>query len=555
MGVAMTNRFGSLRLGRRTVLRMMVLTIAGLMSLGVAGQARADEPQGSFWTQFTPSADTRLIFVSSSEGNDANSGMTPAQPVKTIEKGKELLRDGFPDWMLLKRGDVWETGLGFWSKGGRSVDERMVVGAYGSGAERPQLRPTGTNGGVQAIGNTETRYLAFVGMHFEPLNRQANERMSGIVWFRRGGDVLFEDLYVAGFGDNFNVQSLNSAAPVANIRINGCVIVDSWSTTSHSQGIFSFGVNGLLIENCVISSNGFSFAAGANPTIFNHNIYISHGTYNVVVRNNIIADASSHGIQLRPGGVIEDNLFIRNPIPVLISMDDGSAVGSANNSVQRNLIMYGKDIAENTRRGWGIEASGLRPAVIADNIFYSTPAYPSGPPLMLNDSGRRGVSDVLVSNNSFVNWGGEIKILGPNGGPMFEDIRFQGNSVYRDVERPAFGTQYLAPVLEVYSDRPDAVELTDNRYLYTGSSTRPFRAGTSSLSFEQWEQQIEPTANIVSSFSPPSNMGLDAYLASVGRSGGLEEFMAAARRQSRQSYDPSLSPKRVYSWIADRLPE
>ena len=51
-----------------------------------------------------PSPTARIIYVSSSEGNDLNSGLSPSAPVRTLEAGYDLLRDGQPDWMLLKRG-------------------------------------------------------------------------------------------------------------------------------------------------------------------------------------------------------------------------------------------------------------------------------------------------------------------------------------------------------------------------------------------------------------------------------------------------------------------
>ena len=45
-------------------------------------------------------------------GDDANDGLSPENPLKTIEKGFGLLRDGHSDWLLLKRGDVWYESIG-----------------------------------------------------------------------------------------------------------------------------------------------------------------------------------------------------------------------------------------------------------------------------------------------------------------------------------------------------------------------------------------------------------------------------------------------------------
>src|SRR5688500_5144604 len=87
---------------------------------------------GGGWTVVMPSADSRVIHVSSSAGDDANTG-SESSPVKTLARGRGLLRDGMPDHLLLKRGDVWYESLGGtrWSLSGRDADEPMYLGAYG----------------------------------------------------------------------------------------------------------------------------------------------------------------------------------------------------------------------------------------------------------------------------------------------------------------------------------------------------------------------------------------------------------------------------------------
>src|SRR3954451_19735657 len=71
------------------------------------------------WTVVTPASDTRTIYVSSSQGNDANTGTASTAPVKTLSKAQSLVRDGSADWVLLKRGDTFG-GFGTWAKTGRS---------------------------------------------------------------------------------------------------------------------------------------------------------------------------------------------------------------------------------------------------------------------------------------------------------------------------------------------------------------------------------------------------------------------------------------------------
>src|SRR4051794_40288333 len=89
------------------------------------------------WTVVTPASDTRVVYVSNSQGNDANSGLSAGSPVKTLAKAQSLVRDGSADWLLLKRGDTFES-FGQWKKRGRSASEPVYIAAYGTGA-RPQI--------------------------------------------------------------------------------------------------------------------------------------------------------------------------------------------------------------------------------------------------------------------------------------------------------------------------------------------------------------------------------------------------------------------------------
>src|ERR1700730_9225235 len=85
-------------------------------------------------TDFTPSADTRKIYVSDSTGNDNNDGLTPETAVKTIKKGESLVRNGSSDWLLLKSGDTWTNqSFGDLKFAGRSATNPIVISSYGSG--------------------------------------------------------------------------------------------------------------------------------------------------------------------------------------------------------------------------------------------------------------------------------------------------------------------------------------------------------------------------------------------------------------------------------------
>jgi hypothetical protein len=78
----------------------------------------------------------------------------------------------------------------------------------------------------------------------------------------------------------------------------------------------------LLMEWNIFDHNGWKPGAlrslspsEGGATVRKHNVYLaSPGKGNRVVRNNVFSRASSHGIHFRAGGLLQNNLFLRNPI-------------------------------------------------------------------------------------------------------------------------------------------------------------------------------------------------------------------------------------------------
>ena len=124
---------------------------------------------------------------------------------------------------------------------------------------------------------------------------------------------------------------------------------------SHSQGVYTSNVRGILIEENVLDHNGHNpDIAGAEPTIFNHNLYIQTDSDDLVVRGNIIARAASNGLQARPGGIVEDNLFLDNSIAMFIAGDGGSALD--------NVVLHGSTnelLPDGNPRAWGIDMKNI----------------------------------------------------------------------------------------------------------------------------------------------------------------------------------------------------
>src|SRR5688500_4101755 len=167
----------------------MCETLEGRVLLSVSTDADG-------WTVVNPSGDSRVIYVSSSAGNDAAGGTSQGTAVRSLSRGISMLRSGFPDQLLLKRGDKFVGNFGMWTRSGRSANEPMLIGTWGEG-ERPEVQ-TGTSNGL-VTGRTPVNFLVIQGIHFNAHTRDPD-----------GGT------FVSTAGGAYGIQSL---APVNNLLI------------------------------------------------------------------------------------------------------------------------------------------------------------------------------------------------------------------------------------------------------------------------------------------------------------------------------------------------
>jgi len=345
-----------------------------LLAVAIAAGIYQDE-QG--WTVITPSEDSRIMYVSSSSGDDANDG-TESRPVATIAKGKSLMRDDMPDHLLLRRGDVWDESFGFWSTSGRSIIDPQVIGAYGEG-DRPVLR-TGSGVGWRS-GESGLSFIAIQGIEFYAHTRNPSDPAFagpdgnvGIMVRQDGDWLLVEDCKIHWYQTNISCTSKQGLRTDLIVRRN--VICDAYSVGTHSQGIFANQMIGLHIEENVIDHNGWcddrdtgGRVPGAGATLFNHNLYLSTQNTLVSVAGNLITRASSHGIQLRAGGVIRDNCLAYDALNILFGSSKTANIPNGVSAVcLDNVILHGTDINSRVPRQKGIQVTAIHDAIIAGNI-------------------------------------------------------------------------------------------------------------------------------------------------------------------------------------------
>ena len=324
------------------------------------------EPGEGFMT-FEPPADARVYYVSSS-GSDANDGLSESRPLKTLRAGYSKLRDDSGDWVLLKAGDVFEGSFGVWAKSGISPTEPLHVGVYGEG-DRPLVL---TQGGTFWRGFSGTYNVRIDGIHAVAdarLNRPEQDvtwHEAGMSLIGTGGNILVHDVKLEGFTTGIVFQGF-AGGVLRNIAFYRTIVNNSFShwdpaIGSHSQGIYADMCDNLQFVECTFDRNGWNPGLqNSVRTKYNHNLYIQDTCTNVVVRRNIITRGSSHGLQLRPGGDIIDNLFVRNALAFFVQENPSMIVD--------NVIIGSDDINAQDIRGHGIMINPTTQATVANNII------------------------------------------------------------------------------------------------------------------------------------------------------------------------------------------
>lgn len=514
--------------------------VSAALLAGSAGTALGQSDQGigvfgpEGWTVLRPSVDTKFIFVSSSEGNDANDGLTPETPKRTIDQARRQVRPGYPDWVLLKRGDSWEEEFR-WYGSGRSMAEPQVIAAYGEGSERPVVTPPIDKGGFY-IGTPSQNYLAITGIEFRAagLNSQTGIRIIADT----GEGVLIEDCHVEGFKDNITFIGKDSLGGFTDLQIRRSVIVDATpGGTAHSQGIYCSAVDDILIEGCVLDHNGWN-GTTAPATMFNHNIYIQSDCGPATVRENIIAMGSSHGLQARGGGTIDDNLFLNNALALFVAQNDST--------IKNNVILGARDINAANPRGFGIEVLPVPEGLVQNNIIaHRDLASAYGYAIQLS-TGEWGPSDmsVTVEKNIVFNWPDRAFRAYRSNESVYRDIVVRNN----DFQDQGSQTQLID--LATASLNLTRWEFSGNRY-HTGKAVNSwFRVGAGSGDISWWQSRSEEWTGQVREVSyPDPDRSVASYWASLGNTGGYDGFMQRAREQSRANWDSRVTAPAVNDYV------
>jgi hypothetical protein len=398
------------------------------VSLNVVAAEAPTAATSNGFTAIKPSADSKLIYVSSSSGKDTNTCLSENAPCKTVAAGLEKMRNGYPDHLYLKRGDVWRNERLINLHSGRSAKEPAVISYYGTTGPRPRLENDSPS---LHIFKGAMKNFSFIGLEFHAYKMDpkhadfTGEGSANITLLGGNENIHFED-------NKFNlvemiVQKWETGTP-SNITLRRNIWTgayqnkSSFSRDKRPSNLYVDGATGLLIEENVFDHGGWNAVVdGAGANMFNHNIYIQGSTdgSTLILRNNIITRASSHGAQLRPGGLAEDNFFGRNTVGLLIGyavepLKSGVRAHAIDNVISEGVPMYkGKGACSGanlcTSAMWGLhfDINGAADYRASNNVVST-----AGPDdslwkslfSSLNRAALPGVSNAAVKASGNIAW-------------------------------------------------------------------------------------------------------------------------------------------------------
>jgi hypothetical protein len=539
----------------------------------------------SGWSIISPSEDTRLIYVSDSTGDDATGEFVQPNTVtdiynpasikafKTIEAAMTNVREGYPDWVLLKKGDVWDLPKMINARSGRSSVERSVISSYGVSAQRPTLKSTDKYGFRIW---SDVNFVAIVGVSLYAEQRDPNSseflgwgnvpNQTGIYLYQSPGEtkrsILLEDNEINFFSGGI---SMTGSGHIIDTVVRRNIIRNSYSESSHSQGMYAVRASVLLEEN-IFDHNGWYIqqpdnsnnnSEGGQATMFNHNTYFSD-SYDTISRRNIFlrpssmhqkwtanSPSDSDADQIKSINLLmSDNLCVGGEIGISAggNTDYGTGPRWENiNIIDNVLLAIGRDQPTNRTLGWYIDVDDWNGGDVCGNYLLHNQNQNVNNLNGINVSGHstdvnlaKNIIFGLLKSNSTGN--GAINV---SSAPK-ENIRVYGNTIQLvNSEMRVITADYLS-----------VSEYTDNKYYSDADPEMWFGSENEDYNFADWTM-LSGDTNSTAKEEPfvDASRTFSSYLISIGLSGSIDDFMEQASQQSRANWNREFSATVINEYI------
>jgi hypothetical protein len=533
------------------------------------------------WSIFTPSSDSRLIYVSSTDGNDGTAQTyLPADaeigadyqnpvgsilPYATISAAFAQARSGYPDYVIFKRGDTW-TGGGMTALAGRGISERSVITSYGASTTRPLFK----TGGNTCVGLTSALYSAVVGIHcYAHTRNPADPDFAGLTSSAGRGIEATSSTLTSTIveGSRFdwyreNKISAYNVSEIVDIIVRRNIFTQTYNSASHSQGFYSNQTSMLMEEN-IFYHNGWVDVAGTGDgqaTIFNHSMYIPHPRNSIFRKNISISPSSIHFKFTSHTSDGQDDVTSWNVLTdnnLLIDGEVGISLGgnTDNNNgfrwremyVTNNVLMRGGESQQTGRDlGYGIGANDWESGLIQGNVVENTGSAAVNSVYAINLLGHTGSVDIVgnylydVAGDNYSKY-----LLQISGLQATVDINVDDN--YFIQPRTGAGDN---PRLVTDSSADSNVSFSGNTYYSEASQSVWFeRLGVDNTPAQWAANTGETGASTTLPSFVDAGRGINDYLTSIGETATLAEYIYLLLQQTPENWDARFDAQAVNDYI------
>lgn len=529
------------------------------------------------WTIFTPHTTARIVYVSSSGGDDATGkyytvtsteiGKNPfdpsdsIKPFKTINAAYKATRNLQPDWILLKKDDVWFESLQ--ARSGLSDDAPFLVSSYGKGVKRPLLK-TGAKGGVSyCCKNFNNAAIVDIDFYAHTRNLSSSEFVdqegeSGFNFYV-GEGYVGKGILIEGCRFRFYTNNIvQGPGTLEDIVIRRSVILDNYSSSAHSQGLYSSNAS-LTLEENIFDHNGWykqQIKSGANEktdgqaTMFNHNTYFA-ASHNVTFRGNIFLRASSIGNKWTANDgeasakyiTIDNNLYVEGEIGISIGGNESVPPYRFKGiSITNNVMLdIGRGQPTNRTLGWGLEINDWDSGLVSKNYFLHRTNPVVNNVYAINLIGQ--TRNVRIDSNLIYGLGVNSNCMSVDSGTTKKDIIISNNTIH-NVSTSGKAVKVTGAI--------DNYVFAGNRYFCKGNVNGWFAIDKTVLNTKTWIEK-SGEKNLIDkemTYTDPDRT-IITYMKKFGKENGLDGFIQEVREQCKSNWRKEFTAAEVNKWIKD----
>lgn len=516
------------------------------------------------WTAFDPGPDTRILYVSSSGGDDATAapylpddpaiGADPFQPAteprafRTLAAALGVAQLGVADWVLLRRGDAWAENLSHLPSG-RGPDEPAVIGAYGPDPGRPLIL-AGLGPGVQALASD----LAIVGLEVYAQRRDPDSPdfvppvaplpVVTDATFSSCANLLVEDCC-------FRFLQVD-ALGCTDAEFRRCLFLDNYAKDSsgYASGFFAKGADGLTLEECTFDHSGWSEDPRTWPlgeaTVYQHHTYTTN-CKNVELLGNLFLRSASIGNKIRSEATgatanvdVRDNLYYEGEVSISTAGNSDAPYRFKDMTLANNVMIdVGRARPTGRRLAVHLDLDDLDGGAITNNLMIHNPNPEvwGCKALTLNASAR----NVVIKNNIAWDLPTRQPLVHLAGGSGQRGNTFNGN-IFQSIGSPS-------PILWAGAS-PSGYTFRTNIFTVLDQAGPTFQVAGQLLSYSQWRAATGDTrgGSKRTAFPNPGRT-LESYQAKLGGQPSIEDFLAEVRQQSRADWRPEYTAGTINDYL------